>query len=313
MGRWMGIRTAPTLSFSYGNATNLPPIFAASSSLGYYGLDWDAISADCGRVVRRFDVPGASPCELEACQKRVPEATACVVVVSLFDLDETYFSNFRAALVPLSQTISDLIASHSPMAFFKRTLAQYPEHWIKILFPTAGSSTGLMVTIRTKIHDLTHRHGGGGGDGETKAVMNGDTSQLPTERTSDWDKGRLLRNVAGMKASSQNEHFFDGPKHLAFLRMLSQASKQGKAIVVVMPVSPDYRREMLTPELIADFEKSINEIQKQQPSAVWIRMDKVEKLDSSEYFWDLVHLNVFGRKIATEALTAQLKPALKPE
>ena len=35
------------------------------------------------------------------------------------------------------------------------------------------------------------------------------------------------------------------------------------------------------------------------PEATWVRLDRLEGLTSSEYFFDLVHLNAYGQRIAT--------------
>lgn len=306
--RWMGFRFTSQEPFDYGSPKAPTRVFVASSSLGYFGLDWSAIAARQNWYIRRYDIPAASPCEFENTQALVPDAKASILVVSMFDLDETYFSDYRAALVPMGLTIEDLRTSGVDWAFAKRTLSQYPEHWVKAAFPTAGASMGVMVGIRSKLAAL--RQGHGGDPDAEKPVLNGAETQFPTTRVSEWDEGRLLRNSANIIADAQGRHFFTGPKHEALRRVLTRAQERGPVFVVVMPVTPEYRRLVANSRVLADFNTSVAALAGEFPQAHWVRLDQLPALDDSQYFWDLVHLNVYGRAIATGELENVLSKTL---
>jgi hypothetical protein len=76
-------------------------------------------------------------------------------------------------------------------------------------------------------------------------------------------------------------------------------------VVVVLPVSPAYVKEFLTEDVNREFEKALAEARTSVPTAHWIRLDQMNELSSNEYFWDLVHMNSYGQKIATEAFLAR--------
>jgi len=301
---WLGFRFTSMSPFDYGAKDSPTRVFAASSSLGYFGLDWNEIATEHDWSIRRYDIPGASPCEFEQTQDLVPNATVSILVISTFDMDESYFSDFRAAMVPMGRTIQDLMESHSEWSFTKRTLSQYPEHWIKAIFPTACSSMGVMVGFRAKLAELHSGHGNAGDS--DKAVLNGTNTIFPTARISDWDQGRFLRNSSGLIASAQGGHFFHGPKHNSLRRVLAKARDRGAVFVVVMPVSSSYQRLVINKRAAADFEASLANLARDFPDTKWVRLDQVKGLTDDNYFWDLMHLNVYGREIATRELEKSL-------
>lgn len=302
---WMGFRFISEEPFDYGSPTAPTKVFVASSSLGYYGLDWDAIAARQDWSIRRYDIPAASPCEFENSQALVPNAKASILVISMFDMDETYFSDYRASLVPVDRTVQDLWDSGVNWAFAKRTLSHYPEDWLRDIYPTAGQSMGVMVGLRSKLAELRKGHGGGNSE---KAVLNGANTNFPTVRVSEWDAGRLLRNVSEMIASAQGRHFFAGPKQEALRRILTRAQERGKVFVVVMPVTPEYRRMVANERVVADFNTMATALASAFPRTQWARLDQVKILDDDQFFWDLVHLNVYGRVIATRELEKAFPP-----
>jgi hypothetical protein len=110
-----------------------------------------------------------------------------------------------------------------------------------------------------------------------------------------------------MRAACQGTHSFDGPKKLALLRMLRSATERGRAILVVLPVSPFYTDEFLGPGVAERFEATLAEVQQSTPEARLVRFDKIPELRSNAYFADLVHLNYDGRQIATEAFLKALR------
>jgi len=131
--------------------------------------------------------------------------------------------------------------------------------------------------------------------------------EAKTERIGNWPEGRMLRRLAAMRGEFQGKHTFSGPKNLAFLRMLRQAQEQGRAIVVVLPISPVYSKEFLTPDVKREFEEALAKLQHRVPQAQWFRLDQLDELNSKDYFWDLVHINFYGQQIATKAFLTQLR------
>jgi hypothetical protein len=108
-------------------------------------------------------------------------------------------------------------------------------------------------------------------------------------------------------------HVFNGPKKLAFQRMLLRAQRLGRVIVVVLPVSPAYGDGLVTPEVLRDFQDTLVEGQQVCPQAEFVRLDQLPALNSNDYYSDLVHLNGAGRRIATEAFVNWLRQSsIKP-
>jgi Mg2+ and Co2+ transporter CorA len=133
------------------------------------------------------------------------------------------------------------------------------------------------------------------------------TKEYKKEKISNWSSGRMLRRLASLRSACQGIHTFNGPKRLALMRMLRQAQEQGLAVAVVLPVSPAYAQEFLNPEVKREFEEVLADLQRSVPQAHWIRLDQLNELNSNEYFWDLVHINSYGQRIATEFFIKQLK------
>jgi hypothetical protein len=127
-----------------------------------------------------------------------------------------------------------------------------------------------------------------------------------TDKVSDWPASKRLRRLALMRSENHGRHAFDGPKQLAFHRMLSRGQQHGRVIVVVVPVAPVYAREFLTPEVNRKFEGALAEAQRAFPTAQFIRLDQASALNADELYGDPVHLNAVGRRIATAELFKQL-------
>ena len=116
-----------------------------------------------------------------------------------------------------------------------------------------------------------------------------------------------------MQVDFQGAHGFNGPKRLAFERILQFAAQRGRTIVVVMPLAPAYSKEFILPETEKKFETALAEVGHSIPRAEWLRLDQLPGLASNENFCDLVHLNLVGKLTATEVLQATLKqPARQP-
>ena len=299
---WLKIET------SFGGHWLLEPegsqlsVFMAGSSLAGDGLSWRRISDERKLRIEGWGVAGSSPSELERFQFLATQAKLTIIVVSAYDLNEHFLSDFRADIVPFGQTIRDLWQSQSDWSFSKRLLSQYPISYLRMVFPTAGRSDGVMVGLREKVIKLAYA--GFSLESEAGPTLSLNNSTLiqdyKKERITNWSPGRMLRRLAALRSSCQGKHRFDGPKKLALLRMLRQAQKQGRALVVVLPVSPAYEKELLAPEVRREFQEALTDIGHSMPEVYWVRIDEVKKLNSNDYFWDLVHMNVDGQNIATE-------------
>jgi hypothetical protein len=307
---WANIKTTVSEPLVFGMANGKPPAFRAGSSLSDYGLDWNVIAAQTQTEIFAWGVAGGSPYEFEQFQKRVPQAGTTYIVVSAYDMDEANVSDFRAALVPLDVTIESLREIHADWAYSKRAVSQYPMTWLRTLFPTLGRSRGVMGRIHEKVQTLLH-HTAAPSETEAGPILDVSKEKVADnyrlQRIEDWSKSEMMGKVAAMNASFQGRGAFDGQKFHAFLRMLQYGSQRGPTIVIVMPVSVSYSKAFVSPELQAQFETALDDAQHQYPQAKWLRLDQAPGLSSDENFCDLVHMNVYGRQMATEKLQAWLK------
>jgi hypothetical protein len=110
-----------------------------------------------------------------------------------------------------------------------------------------------------------------------------------------------------MRKAFQGKHAFNGLKNIALLRMLHKAQNHGPTIAVVLPVSPSYAKEFLTPDVRQEFERELSDAEQSEPHVHWVRLDLMNELRLDEYFSDLVHMNLYGRQIATDAFLSQLR------
>ena len=78
-------------------------------------------------------------------------------------------------------------------------------------------------------------------------------------------------------------------------------------MVIVLPVSPAYAKEFMPPELTRQFEAELAAARQRFPRTEWLRLDQLPGLAANENFCDLVHMNVFGKQLATEAFQTWLK------
>jgi hypothetical protein len=224
-------------------------------------------------------------------------------------LNENYLCEFRANLVPITQAIRDLRQAHCDRRFSRRVLGQYPMIYLRFLFPTAGKSDRLLVGVRRKLLEIARLPPTE--EDKTNFLVLPKAGVLKfgysKVRLSAWPAGKAVRRLAGLRGEIHGEHRFDGPKKLAFFRMLQRAQQHAHLIVAVMPVAPMYSRELVTPEVSARFEILLAEAQRVAPQAQFIRLDKLPELNSDDYFGDFVHLNGAGRQIVTEAFLKQLR------
>jgi hypothetical protein len=283
-------------------------VFLSGSSLAGDGLSWRRISDELKLKIEGWGVAGSSPSEWEQFQSLATQANLTIIVVSVYDLNEHFLSDFRADIVPLEQTIKDLWQIQANWSYGKNLLSMYPLSYLRMAFPTAGRSDGVMVGVREKLNTLAYAGFSIESEaGPTMALNNSTSAQdYKKESITNWPSAKTLRRLAALRSGSQGKHEFNGPKKLAFFRMLHQAQMQGHALVVVLPVSPVYEKEFLIPETRQKFEGALTDIRNSMPAVHWVRIDQVKELNSNEYFWDLVHMNPDGQKIATEAFLHQI-------
>ena len=308
--KWVGIDTRQGGNSEFGRTFHSAPVLLAGSSMIGVAIDWNQVAIDLSRPIEEVSTASASPCELETLTRSVPDANLIVVGVSLYELDEQFIADFRADIVPINQTADDLWESHANWPFFKRTMSRYPLAYLQRLFPTAGRSLGIMVGVRSKLRWLG-RLAGKEATEALPTVQTTGNSGVPTTRVTDWPQGRLLRNLSEMRSGCRGLHGFNGPKHLAFARLIRRLATQGKVVVVVLPVSPAYETGLLKPADKLAFENSLEEVAKQAPEVKWIRIDQLPELQTTDVFTDLMHVNLAGRQVATAAFREKLSALMR--
>lgn len=286
------------------------PVLVTGSSLTFFGISFREVAKVMERPLVTRSVGSCSPCEFEWLALEVPEATQTIMGVSLFDLNENNLSDSRPVIVPFAQTIRDVRASHTEWTSAKRVVWSYPLPWIQHVLPLAGRSNAVMVNVRDKIRTL--RKQPESTETESKLTFNTDEDSIRPEKLSDWDRGRIDRNLAQLSAAGLERGRYDGPKSLALARVLERTARQEPAIVIVLPVSPPYRAKFAGATTSEHFEQALGRIRAANPNLYLIRLDQDPALQHAEVFWDLVHLNDEGRRIATRRLIAQLPPKRVP-
>jgi len=268
--KWYGVKTGPA------NA------LIAGSSLAYDGIDWQTVAERWCIGIESWPVPGSSPAEWERLQSRSPHIKITFVAVSVYDLNEAWLCDFRADLVPLSRTVADLAHGNVDGTFAKRLLSCYPRMWVRKLFPTVGRSQAVLAALRDTLQNVIQR--GSQTPTNENAALRLASDAPPDVSIKDWPHDRLLRRLAAMRDLSQGRHFYAGPKRLALFRLMRRAAVQGPVVVVVLPVSPPYMAELVTPKDRAGFENLLAEVRAEFPGAQWVRLDRVRGPDSAEFF-----------------------------
>jgi len=308
--RWLRIRAGVGLGFKEFRAPAAKSVaLIEGSSLMLDAISWPTVSRTMHWNIENWFLPGSSPSEWQSLQDRVTNATTTILVISPYDMNENIICDFHAEVTPWIQTVTDLWVSKSAWPHVKRALSQYPLKYIRKLFPTVGRSDGVMVGLREKARESLGRWISIKAQA-VPTVGPADPDKISPEKKeklSEWSEARLLRRLSSMKAACQGKQSFDGPKKLALKRMLLKAEGRGAAILVVLPVSPAYSKEFLTPEATQRFEQSLRDIQSSLPEVRVIRLDHLCKLDSDEYFWDLVHMNANGQNIATDVFLNEVR------
>ena len=304
---WLKIETTTGKPWSVGSINGKPFAFMAGSSLAGDGISWKRVATELDQQIGGWGVAGASPYEMEQFQHKASDSKLSFIVVSVYDLNEASFSDFRADVVPPGHAINELISSRAPWAYSKRVISQYFTSWLRKLFPTVGRSQGVMGELRAK---LSSRLGATPQQSEAGPTLSlGETAPdkaYKTGRIADWSQGTIIRKVEAMRTAFQGEQSFTGLKKRAFQRLVQRATPDQRVVVVVLPVSPIYSEKFLTPPVKRAFEESLADVQRGAPAAQWVRLDWLPALSSNTNYWDLVHMNTRGQSIATEALLAAL-------
>lgn len=313
---WLKVHTKASELLIFGKPNGRPPAFFAGSSLAGYGIDWEQIAKQTDTEIISWGVAGGTPTEFEQFQKKVPEARTTYIVVSAHDFNEANVCDFRASLVPLSDTVKTLLAVHADWSYSQRALAQYPMTRFRTLFPTIGRSRAIMGLLHEKMAKLIRPSadqietevGPRLDVGKEKSVDN-----YRLQRVSDWHESKIVSKGIAERAGFQGGDSFDGPKRLAFERMLQYGCKRGRTIVLVLPESAAYSKELLTQDDVQKYEAELANVQRRYPKVEWLRLDQMPGLNSDENYCDLVHMNVYGQEVATKAFLAWLKqPAHQP-
>jgi hypothetical protein len=286
-----------------------PQVFCAGSSLLQFAFSWPEVSKALDQGIENWGMAASTPSEWETSQNLANNTNLMIIGVDVYDLNEFHLCEGRANVVPFTQTISDLWQSSTDWQFSKRLLSQYPLSYLQKVFPTAGQSEAVLVGLRRQLPQRLRS--------SSAAEERANSLVLPSEpvmnfgtidaKVSDWTPSRTLWRVAQMRSENQGKHAFNGVKSLAFQRMLLRAQKHGSVIVVVLPVSPTYAREFLTPKVVHDFESALDKAKRIDPKAQFVRLDKLPALNSDDNFGDLVHLNGTGKRIATDAFLNWLR------
>jgi hypothetical protein len=312
LASWLGLsRTAGGYLGIYrrvGPETG-PQVFCAGSSLLVSGLSWSKVSEALGQGIETWGVGGSSPDVWEEWQQQRPLSKTMIIGVSVYDLNEMHLADDRAAIVPLSRTMNDLWASDADRALSHRVLTQYALRYVRLPFPTAANADKVLVGLRSKVAEQIGRQAS---LTEHEGVVLQPSPPLldageSTVKVSDWSSARLLRRIAALRAENRGRHeFLNGPKRRAFHRMLFRARRQGPVIVVVLPVTREYTQAFLDESAVAAFERVIGEARLTAPEATFVRLDRVPGISDPGYFFDLVHMNSFGRHVATPAFLVEL-------
>ncbi|MFO1488369.1 MAG: SGNH/GDSL hydrolase family protein [Verrucomicrobiota bacterium] len=283
--------------------------FAAGSSLAFYGIAWSDVAATYQAEVVGHAVPGASVREMEVFYRRHPEATLTFIGISAYDINEHHMSNYRAQVVPFREEVARLWEARASWSQAKKVLSQYPMEGIRAVFPTAGAYGAVMVKTREILRSLVRRPAAAAAPPKPEGAVITDKGNPETSTIRDWDDAHLQRSISDIRSHGGGEFEFQSTKRKALIRFIRQAAHQGKVAVIVIPESPVYQREFLTPDASRRFEELVAAARREVPEAAWIRLDQVPELASNNLYWDLIHMNAQGQAIATAALLGQLRQA----
>ena len=292
----------------FGNPAEPRLGFAAGSSLTFYGIAWSDVAAALDARLVGYAVPSGSVREMEVLFRRQPAATCTFIGISAYDINEHDICDFRAQIVPFFEEVGNLWAVRADWAHSKKVLSLYPMQYVRMLFPTAGQSTAVMVRLREILRAISHTRAESQKPVAEGAVIT-DQGNRQTSTIADWTPAHLERSLADIRSHGIGVFEFHSTKRASLFRFIHAAEAQGKVVVLVMPESPLYNAEFLTEDVRHRFDALLADAQKESPATVWVRLDQEPELNSNQYFWDLAHLNAAGQAIATKILLAKLAAA----
>jgi len=289
--------------------TTGPQVFCVGSSVLYYSLGWPAISEQLGQGIEHTNVAGSSPEIWEVFQRVATNVNTTIVGISPYDLNEHRISREFATFVPLAQTIENLRGADDGWQYSGRLLSEYPMAYLRLLFPTAGDSQAVLVGMRRLARQRLRLASAGEDQARVLALPPPPLMDFGVDdgRLSDLPRDRVLRRLSLVRTENRGMHAFNGPKQVALRRILDRASRQGRVILVVLPVSRDYL-ELLTAKEMEEFENVVDQTARYISGATVIRLDRVSALQSDDKFIDFVHMHSDGRAIATKILLEQIQP-----
>lgn len=314
LAHWLGLsRRAPWTHIDavyrrVGPQTG-PQVFCAGSSILVWGLSWPDVSNALGRGIENWTVAGSSPDIWEVFQQQDPNTDTTIVGVSIYDLNEMHLAPERASFVPFATTAQDLWASKTKSELRRRILTQYALSYIRVPYPLAGDSDKVLEGLRSKAAELLGKQAD---LQEHEGVVVEKAGALEVEdsdtNVSQWPQARALRRLDALRAENHDAQAFDnGPKGRALRRLLQRAQQQGRVIVVVLPVSKYYADTFLDQATRDAFEKALKDDMTAAPKATLVRLDQVPGIWDNKNFFDLVHMNLSGRRLATAELLKEIQ------
>ncbi|MFO1313546.1 MAG: hypothetical protein U1F41_15940 [Burkholderiales bacterium] len=299
----LGIKTRYGKMQSYESNNRGTVALLHGSSIAYDGIDWSRVASALGGRIESWATAGSSPSEWEYFDRSIAGATETIIVVSAYDLNEHWLSDYRAAIVPFGDAMRDMRLCGFDKDLCKRILSQYPQELVRVLFPSAGRSDGVLVGLRAKLVPLLTRQSDDD-SARAPAAVPGPSDNV--EKLSEWPVARLQRRLALLEQAITRRHAFDGPKRRSLERLIRSARARGTVTIVVMPVSGVYRQSFLTPQLMAALDNEVDNLASRDSGVSAIRLDRLQALDDDALFADFVHLNKFGQAIATSALLERI-------
>src|SRR5258705_11829591 len=98
--------------------------------------------------------------------------------------------------------------------------------WLRKLFPTLGRSRDIMGATLIKVKDFL-KHSSHAPETPAGPVIKFGKGTADDEyarqKLSDWSESKLIGKLVATQVGFQGAHTFDGPKRLAFQRMLQYA------------------------------------------------------------------------------------------
>src|SRR4029078_7848912 len=132
-----------------------------------------------------------------------------------------FLSDHYAQVVPFTQALADLRKTPMNWDFYKRIVSTYSLAYTRVTFPTAGRSDGVIRGIREKIQALISSMFARETEKRATSSFTDPVSQVEIKKVhiTKWSPSLMLRRVVSMRMACEGKHGYNGPKHMAFLRM----------------------------------------------------------------------------------------------